>query len=621
MGSDHAEEIQKLFEEARNLRPEEWDHFLDDRCGDEGALREELESLLAHHQASSDFMRAPDTDPDGTLPRPPGLSGSGGRPNTADPIGHPPVVPDYELFRSIGRGGFGEVWLSCSKLSRKYCAIKVIHRHRVVELEGIREYQQRVEDHPNFVPILHVGETEAFCYCVMPLADNATTGSPPVIDLEAYRPLTLQTYLRRRDHLEVDEAIHIVDEVLTALEHLHDKGAIHGDVKPANIFRMRERWCLGDVGLVTSTERAGPKGHTREYTPPEGPGGRLGDLYALGVTLFELVTGAPPQRLPDFRAGTLAIPAADLRSSPLGSYILRATDMDPERRFGAACYMRSALAAMPDSSAQRLKTTVTTAGTVRTKRNPGRWILTVSVTFAVVVLLSSLLLPSIVRRLWPDQGGSTTQAEPTEEPPARASVGASVDADQESDGAADRGDATTSPLVPPPPPSPAQVTVVDSWPNAGFERPARPGSEDVLTIYVKADRQGSFYLFRLGPDGRIWVWPPNDNAGSETCKPHTYARPNEPQRIDSDPLTDDQPGAYCLVAVLTGEALDDICRQFDGRLILKEGFAFDNARDWRDDEEQENAKEKIRPTIQDVLNASQKKNSILGFEIFPYPKF
>ncbi len=594
MPEKESDRISRIFDEALRQAPHTRAAYLARVCADDAQLRA-VRSLLEHHQkAASDFMQAREIDPDATLSRPSGVAGSRGRQETADAVAQPPLVPDYELCRSIGRGGFGEVWLGRSKLSRKYCAIKIIHSHRGVELEGVRQYQQRVEDHPNLVSILHVGETEGFCYYVMPLADNAT-GSPPLIDQEVYQPLTLQTHLRRRDHLEIDEAVHIVDEVLTALEHLHEKGAIHGDVKPANIFRIRDRWCLGDVGLVTSTERSGPEGHTRGYTPPEGPGGRTGDLYALGVTLFELVTGASPQRLPDFRAGTLATPAIDLQNARLGTYILRATDTDPKARFRAACHMRSALAAMPHSSSYLPEATVPRGDLVT--RHPRRWILAGSVAFAVVALTLGMLFPSIV---WP--------------------FGPRGDAEEESDReTAQPSDGTTSHLVPPPPPSLAEVEIEDTWATRDFERPARPGAKDVLTIYVKADQQGSFYLFRVGPDGRTSIWPPNYRTGSNRCKPNRYENANSLLRIDRYALVDDQPGAYCLIAVLTSEQRNDICEQFEEGLIFKRGFAFDNERDWRDFRGGE--KEKIRVKIREVIDASEDENSILGFGIFPYPRF
>ena len=95
--------------------------------------------------------------------------------------------------------------------------------------------------------------------------------------------------------------------MISALEHLHSNGVVHGDVKPANTLRHNGCWRLADHGLVSSTDCSGASGHTPSYTPPEGPGTRGADIYATGVILFQLATGKPVSCLPEERYSQLRL--------------------------------------------------------------------------------------------------------------------------------------------------------------------------------------------------------------------------------------------------------------------------------------------------------------------------
>ena len=85
-------------------------------------------------------------------------------------------VPDYELLRFLGRGGFGAVYLGRHRIHGEFSAIKIFSKSRAAELDGVRAYKQRAQTNPHLVPIEHVGELAEAYYYVMPLADDLREG-------------------------------------------------------------------------------------------------------------------------------------------------------------------------------------------------------------------------------------------------------------------------------------------------------------------------------------------------------------------------------------------------------------------------------------------------------------
>jgi serine/threonine protein kinase len=242
----------EIFLAACDRNPSERAAYITEVCGSDEQLRSDVESLLAF-----------DLEPEG----------DGSVTGKAAPV----AIPDYELLRPIGHGGVGEVWLGRNGVDGRFRAVKIFPDAIASERDGLREYAQRVEEHPNLVPVEHVGHVEGHCYCVMPLADSADAHAP-VLDPDQYEPLTLATELERRGPLPAPEVAEIGRAILAGLDHLHRRGARHGDVNPANIIRLHDRWQLADHGLVSDLGRTRVPGFTPAYCPPEGPGGRGSDL-------------------------------------------------------------------------------------------------------------------------------------------------------------------------------------------------------------------------------------------------------------------------------------------------------------------------------------------------------
>ncbi len=266
----------------------------------------------------------------------------------------PPVaVPNHTLIRCLGAGGFGQVWLAKHALTEHYRACKLIPADKAIELDGLKRLKQRVPGHPSLFPIEEVGSAEDWLYCLMPLADTASTDHA-MLDDSGYEPLTLGVHLERHGRRPTDEVATIGLEISGAVRVLHEHGITHGDIKPANIMRLNGHWTLADYGLARDLSAPSGQGHTPGYSPPEGPGTRSADLYALGVVLMELLTSWPARMLADFRKTPIEQFKLDPDGPRLVEVILRATSNDTDERFGSVDELIEALQTLVSDSEQRI---------------------------------------------------------------------------------------------------------------------------------------------------------------------------------------------------------------------------------------------------------------------------
>jgi serine/threonine protein kinase len=246
------------------------------------------------------------------MPEPTNLSAS------AAEDGPPPVVPDYQLLRRIGRGSYGEVWLarSASGVCR---AVKVVYRKTFEhdrpferELSGILKFEPVSRTHASQVNILSVGrnETDGYFYYVMELADDSNaegrvrnaesvTNSGGVarpmeggqLDPQTYEPRTLKLELVQHGRLPFQQCLEISLSLTRALDHLHLNNLIHRDIKPSNVIFVHGVPKLADIGLVTDLGATVSYVGTEGFLPPEGPGTPQADIYSLGKVLYEISTG------------------------------------------------------------------------------------------------------------------------------------------------------------------------------------------------------------------------------------------------------------------------------------------------------------------------------------------
>ena len=218
-----------------------------------------------------------------------------------------PIIPDHEVLRKIGGGAYGEVWLARS-VTGALRAVKVVYREDFEdtrgferEFEGILKFEPMSRDHPALVNILHVGRSPdnvSFYYYVMELGDDVRTGRD--INPIEYEPRTLRADNQQAtgEPWKISDCIDVGLRLAEALDHLHEGGLAHRDVKPSNIIFVNGKAKLADIGLVAARGQRTFVG-TEGFVPPEGPGSAQADIYSLGKVLYEIATGKDRMNFPE----------------------------------------------------------------------------------------------------------------------------------------------------------------------------------------------------------------------------------------------------------------------------------------------------------------------------------
>lgn len=288
----------------------------------------------------------------------------------------------YELRERLGKGGMATVYRAFDRRLSRDVAIKIPHRtsdraRTYAMFERETQATARLA-HPNIVALHHVGDHHGTPFAVLELLAGEM----------------LATRLARRRTLPAGEAMAILDGVLQALAHAHERGIVHRDLTPSNVFlTVDERVKLLDFGVAlehggvagTCTRGAGTPG----YMAPEhavAPDPR-NDLWAAGVLFLECVTG---QRAPT----PAACQVLDEVPREVRDTIACAVDRDPDRRPATATEMRVALAPL-------------TPAAPRTPRRSRGWFVTLAlaVTGALAIALGLWARPTqTVGMLLPSDG-------------------------------------------------------------------------------------------------------------------------------------------------------------------------------------------------------------------------
>ena len=262
--------------------------------------------------------------------------------------GAPPVIPEHQLLRLIGKGGSGQVWLARNALGT-YRAVKIVQQDSLQprqpfthEFAGVVKFEPVSRLHDGLMDILQVGTVEATgCfYCVMELADDIESGQ--VIVPERYVPRTLAYDLSQRRRLPIGECVRNGAAIASALGFLHRHGLIHRDIKPSNIIFVTGFPKLADIGLVTAVSEARSYLGTDGFIPPEGTGTPQADIYSLGKVLYRMSTGKDRHDYPELPAD-LGHSAEDRDLIRFNKIVLRACRTQPVRRFHSAEELLSAL--------------------------------------------------------------------------------------------------------------------------------------------------------------------------------------------------------------------------------------------------------------------------------------
>ena len=243
----------------------------------------------------------------------------------------------YQLLGRLGRGGMSEVYLAYDERENRNVALKVVSSSHTDYLERFRREADAIRrfHHDHILPAFGYGDQEPWHYLVMPFVEHGTLRD--VLDIG---PMTMQ---------HADE---LLQQISSALQAAHDNGIIHRDIKPSNIL-MRDRHYiyLADFGLAKELEGAssitqtGALLGTPEYMAPDladGPATTSSDVYALGVMLYQMVTG----RVPFSGETPVSVFMKHLREQPMppslynakiprsvDQVILHSLEKDPRRRF------------------------------------------------------------------------------------------------------------------------------------------------------------------------------------------------------------------------------------------------------------------------------------------------
>lgn len=191
----------------------------------------------------------------------------------------------YTIKRAIHRGGFGEVYYALSDAGKEV-ALKLLNNNLDVELRGVTQCLNL--KHPNLVTIFDIRQdSDNDHWVVMEFVSG----------LGLYE--TLQGY---PDGMPVEEVLGWLNGMTAGLSFLHDRGIVHRDLKPANVFRDHGTVKIGDVGLSKYISESRRSAQTQSvgtvyYMAPEVARGRYGrevDVYAMGIMLYEMLTGNVP---------------------------------------------------------------------------------------------------------------------------------------------------------------------------------------------------------------------------------------------------------------------------------------------------------------------------------------
>ena len=348
--------ITELFERAVELPPAERSAFVARECGDDPALRDEVESLLTHDaEASQNFMR--------TLDRPDvGKESEGGR-RTATTgqadrfLGQ--RIGQYRVKSVIASGGMGTVYLAEQDRPRRDVALKVIQAG-VASRDALRRFEFESQvlarlRHPNIAHVYEAGMHEP----------EGSTGPPVPYFAMEFIP-DARTITRHADERKLDtrQRLALFAKVCDAVHHGHQKGVIHRDLKPGNILVDAAgepkvidfgvaRSTDSDVAVTTIRTDVGQLIGTLQYMSPEQCDAdpyeidTRSDVYSLGVVLYELLAGARPYDTTGssiYRATRLikeVVPPSpssikrQLRGD-VETIILKAIEKEPARRYQSA---------------------------------------------------------------------------------------------------------------------------------------------------------------------------------------------------------------------------------------------------------------------------------------------
>ena len=245
----------------------------------------------------------------------------------------------YQIMSRIGTGGMADVYRAMDHKLNRYVAVKVLKSEFREDETFVRKFQTEAQSaagllHPSIVNVYDVGEDRGLYYIVMELVEG----------------ITLKDYIQKKGRLTYKEVISIAVQVCSAMEVAHAHNIIHRDIKPQNIMISKEgKVKVTDFGIAKATSSntisTNVMGSVHYTSPEQARGGysdAKSDIYSLGITMYEMITG----QLPFDGDSTVSIALKHLQEDitepselvedipySLEQIILKCTQKSPDRRY------------------------------------------------------------------------------------------------------------------------------------------------------------------------------------------------------------------------------------------------------------------------------------------------
>ena len=252
------------------------------------------------------------------------------------------LINRYEIIMKIGSGGMADVYKAKDHVLNRLVAIKVLKQEYSTDATFVKKFRVEAQSaaglsHPNIVNVYDVGEDDGVYFIVMELVQG----------------ITLKNYIDMKGKLDIREALNISVQIASGLSAAHENRIIHRDIKPQNIIMSRDgKVKVTDFGIAkvadSTTVTTTAAGTVHYISPEQARGGysdERSDIYSLGITMYEMVTGRVP--FEGETNGAVALmhsqseitPPRQLEPSIPVSFekiILKCTQKKPERRYASA---------------------------------------------------------------------------------------------------------------------------------------------------------------------------------------------------------------------------------------------------------------------------------------------
>ena len=253
----------------------------------------------------------------------------------------------YEIHELIGQGGMAYVYRAYDRIENRWVAIKILREELSDNSDFLRRFRNEskaiaVLSHPNIVKVYDVSFGDRIQYIVMEYVDG----------------ITLKQYIEQQGEIKWREALYFTVQILQALQHAHERGIIHRDIKPQNIMLLEDGSIkVMDFGIArftqaetqTMTDRA--IGSVHYIAPEQARGGHINDkadIYSVGVMLYEMLTG----QLPFVADNAVSVAIMQMQAEPtpptrinpsipkgLEEITMHAMEKNPAQRFPSAADM------------------------------------------------------------------------------------------------------------------------------------------------------------------------------------------------------------------------------------------------------------------------------------------